>query len=108
MRNLAEHLDNSLKAFETSARLLRGALSPEDPSLFRGLVDQLLHHDEYLLLADYADYIACQDRVSQAYLDVSTWTKKSIENVARIGTFSSDRTIQHYATDIWGVKPVRR
>ena len=90
------------------AFIASGALSPEDPSLFRGLVDQLLHHDEYLLLADYADYIACQDRVSQAYLDVPTWTKKSIENVARIGTFSSDRTIQHYATDIWGVKPVRR
>jgi starch phosphorylase len=90
------------------AFIASGALSPEDPSLFRGLVDQLLTRDEYLLLADYADYIACQDRVSQAYLDGPTWTKKSIENVARIGTFSSDRTIQHYATDIWDVHPVRR
>ncbi len=68
----------------------------------------MLTRDDYLLLADYADYIACQHRVSQAYLDVPTWTKKSIENVARIGIFSSDRTIQHYATDIWGVHPVRR
>jgi len=90
------------------AFIASGALTPEDPSMFRGLVDDLLNHDEYLLLADYESYLACQDEVSAAYLDVPTWTKKSIENVARIGKFSTDRTIHQYASDIWGVKPVRR
>jgi starch phosphorylase len=85
-----------------------GALTPEEPTAFRGLVDDLLARDEYLLLADYADYVACQERVSQAYRDQATWTKKSILNVARMGKFSADRTIAEYARDIWHVKPVRR
>jgi starch phosphorylase len=85
-----------------------GALTPEEPAAFRGLVDDLLARDEYLLLADYASYVACQENVSQAYRDQATWTKKAILNVARMGKFSADRTIAEYARDIWHVKPVRR
>ena len=84
-----------------------GSFSPGEPDLFKPLVDSLLNHDEYMLLADYASYIACQDDVSKAYRDPALWTKMSILNVANIGKFSTDRTIREYANDIWGVVPVR-
>jgi len=57
--------------------------------------------------ADYASYVACQEQVSKTYRDPAAWTRKSILNVARMGKFSSDRTIQQYADEIWGVKPVK-
>ena len=59
-----------------------------------------------MVLADFASYINCQVLVSKLYRDHDEWTKKSIINVARIGKFSSDRTIHEYARDIWNVKSV--
>jgi starch phosphorylase len=83
-----------------------GAFSPGQPDLFKPLVHALLYQgDPYLLLADYAAYSACQERVSALYLDPEEWTRKSILNCARMGKFSSDRTIQEYARQIWGVEP---
>ncbi|MCK7577401.1 MAG: glycogen/starch/alpha-glucan phosphorylase [Chromatiales bacterium] len=67
---------------------------------------RLLDHDEYLLLADYQSYIDCQDRVSAAYRDQERWTRMSILNVARMGKFSSDRSIREYCEKIWKVQPV--
>jgi glycogen phosphorylase len=83
-----------------------GFFSNGDTELFRPLVDSLLHHDEYMLLADYRSYLSCQDRVSQAYKDRDTWTRMSILNAARMGKFSSDRTIREYCDEIWHVKSV--
>ncbi len=80
-----------------------GHFSPEEPGLFQPLVDSLLNWDEYMLLADYRAYVDCQDRVSRAYADLEQWTRMSILNVARIGYFSSDRTIHEYCRDIWSV-----
>ena len=82
-----------------------GLFSHGDRTLFRPLIDNLLWHDPYLLLADYASYIACQDEVSDAYRDSTRWTRMSILNVARMGKFSSDRTIAEYCRDIWKVAP---
>ncbi|NPV37684.1 Glycogen phosphorylase [Brevinematales bacterium NS] len=73
----------------------------EDPNLFKPLVDNLLYSDPYLCLADFQLYADCQKKVSEAYLDQVSWTRKSILNVARIGKFSSDRTIMEYNKDIW-------
>ena len=84
-----------------------GFFSPENPDLFKPIYDSLMNHDEYLLLADFDDYVACQDRVSEVYRDQNKWTEMAILNVARMGKFSSDRTIQEYCDDIWDVKPVR-
>jgi starch phosphorylase len=84
-----------------------GFFSPENPDLFKPIYDSLMNHDEYLLLADFDDYVACQDRVSEAYKDQNKWTEMAILNVARMGKFSSDRAIQEYCDDIWIVKPVR-
>jgi glycogen phosphorylase len=83
-----------------------GFFSNGDRELFRPLVDSLLTRDEYLLLADYQDYVDCQQRVSDAYRDRSNWTRMSILNSARVGRFSSDRSIREYCRDIWHVTPI--
>jgi starch phosphorylase len=83
-----------------------GHFSHGDTGLFAPLVDNLLHYDPFMLLADYQSYIDCQDRVSQAYRDPEHWTRMSILNTARMGKFSSDRSIREYCEDIWKVQPV--
>jgi starch phosphorylase len=84
-----------------------GAFAPHEPGLFRPIVESLLHHDEYMLLADFDAYVEAQEFASLAYRDTATWTRKSIWNVAHTGKFSTDRTIADYAREIWGLKPVR-
>jgi starch phosphorylase len=85
-----------------------GAFSHDQPDLFRPIVQSLLEGgDPYFLLADYAAYVECQERVAAAYRDPASWTRCSIRNAAGMGKFSSDRTIREYATEIWGVKAVR-
>ena len=66
----------------------------------------LTEHDPYFVLADYADYIATQDRVAVAYRDAEDWSRRSILTVARMGRFSSDRAIREYCRDIWEIGPV--
>jgi glycogen phosphorylase len=83
-----------------------GFFSRGDTELFRPLVDGLLYHDPYLLLADFRSYVDCQAKVSEAHRDTERWTRMSILNTARSGKFSSDRTIREYCADIWNVKPV--
>jgi starch phosphorylase len=94
--NLREVLDS----------LTSGELSHGDKNLFQPLVDSLLTNDDYMLLADYQSYIDCQDMVSLAYQNQEAWTRMSILNVARIGKFSSDRSIRDYCSDIWKTWPV--
>ncbi len=92
---------------------LRGALdliasghfSPGDKKLFQPLVDDLVRRDDYFVLADFQSYADCQKKVSEAWSDQQHWTKMSILNAARMGYFSSDRTIRDYSRDIWRVKP---
>jgi starch phosphorylase len=91
---------------EAVDRIAAGHFSRGDGNLFKPLVDSLLQHDEYLVLADYPSYVACQDRVSAAYRDPMSWTRMSILNTARSGKFSSDRSIRDYCERIWKVKPV--
>lgn len=81
-----------------------GFFSPERPDLFKHVVDKLLSNDSYLLLADFADYIKTQQTVEKLYLDKKAWAEKAILNVARMGKFSSDRTINQYAKEIWNAK----
>ena len=84
-----------------------GYFSPEQADLFRPIIDNLTQRgDNYLLLADYADYIAAQERVEALYRDQQQWTRRAILNVAGMGKFSSDRTINEYAEKIWGANPV--
>ena len=83
-----------------------GFFSRGDTELFKLMTDGLLHHDPYMLFADYQSYVDCQQRVSDTYRDTRRWTRMSILNAARSGKFSSDRTIQEYASRIWNIKPV--
>jgi starch phosphorylase len=84
-----------------------GALAGGDAALFRPLVENLLGEDPFLVLADYEAYVKCQDQVSALWRDQGEWTRKAILNVARMGKFSSDRSICEYAARIWKVEPVR-
>jgi starch phosphorylase len=92
---------------EVLVSLSTGEFSRGDRTLFEPLINSLLDRDDYMLLADYQSYIDCQDRVSAAYKDQEAWTQMSILNVARIGKFSSDRSIRDYCADIWKTWPVK-
>ena len=82
-----------------------GHFSRGDRGLFQPLIDGLIHHDPYFVLADFQSYIECQAKVSEAWADQDSWTKMSILNTARMGYFSSDRTIADYCRHIWRVEP---
>lgn len=89
--------------------IANGFFSVEEPDRYQAIFDNLLQKgDHYLLLADYASYIAAQDAVSALYQDQEEWSRRAILNVARVGKFSSDRTIGEYAKNIWHVAPAKR
>ncbi|NJL98195.1 MAG: glycogen/starch/alpha-glucan phosphorylase [Synechococcaceae cyanobacterium SM2_3_2] len=92
---------------EVIDRIRSGDFSNGDANLFRPLVESLLNQDTYMLMADYRSYIDCQDEVDQVYLDQERWTRMSILNATRMGSFSSDRTIRQYCDEIWGVQSVK-
>ncbi len=83
-----------------------GQFSHGDTEVFRPLMDNLRHDDPFLVCADYASYVECQDRVAAAWQDRDAWSRMSILNTARSGKFSSDRAITEYCDDIWNVGPV--
>ena len=78
-----------------------GAFSPGEPQRYRALVDGLLNRDAYLLLADFADYVATQARVDALYRDAAGWNASVIRNVAGMGFFSTDRTVAEYSAKVW-------
>jgi len=87
-------------------QMASGAFSRGDKDMFAPLVADLLERDEYMVLADFASYMECQDRAVAAYEDRQRWTRLSILNVARLGMFSSDRAIREYCGNIWNI-PVK-
>ncbi|MFK7745154.1 MAG: glycogen/starch/alpha-glucan phosphorylase [Roseobacter sp.] len=98
-------------AIEASPRLMRvlnqiasGVFSGKDKDRFAGLVDGLYNHDYFLVTCDFDSYFAAQRDVDAAFQDRASWTKMAALNTARVGWFSSDRTISGYANDIWKVK----
>ncbi len=105
--NPMDYYNANAELKEVIDRIASGYFSPENPDLFKPLVDGLMYKDEYLLFADYQSYIECQEKVSQAYRNQENWTRMSILNSARSGFFSSDRTIQEYCQEIWEVEPVK-
>ncbi|MCW8961996.1 MAG: glycogen/starch/alpha-glucan phosphorylase [Ignavibacteriaceae bacterium] len=103
------------KTFYNSNQMLKRVIdmiaqdffSKKEPGIFKSIVDSLLGIDYYCLLADYQSYVDAQDEVSKLYLNTEEWTKKTILNVARVGKFSSDRSIREYAEKIWKVEPIK-
>jgi starch phosphorylase len=101
------HYEADAELRQVIDEIASGRFSPGAPGLFQPLVDSLLAHDEYMLLADYRPYVECHERVARAYEDQEAWTRMSILTVARMGHFSSDRTVREYCRDIWRIEPRR-
>ncbi|MCI8342343.1 MAG: glycogen/starch/alpha-glucan phosphorylase [Firmicutes bacterium] len=102
------NMDQSLRLVLT--QLINGTFD-KNMDLFRDIYDSLLNGhgsraDEYFVLADFAEYKKAQERIGEAYKDKARWARMAIMNTAKSGKFSSDRTIQQYADEIWGIKPV--
>jgi glycogen phosphorylase len=102
----AAYIEKDPELAEAIHLIASGHFSHGDTEVFRSLVDNLRQHDSFLVLADYADYVACQDMVAEAWKDQEKWTRMSILNTARAGKFSSDRAIREYCDEIWNVGPV--
>ncbi len=105
------NIDQDIRAVLT--QLVNGYYSPENPELFREIYNSLLDSngveraDQYFILKDFRSYEAAQKRVEEAYIDQTRWAKASILNVASTGKFSSDRTIEEYAKEIWNLDKVK-
>jgi starch phosphorylase len=102
----AAYIEKDPELSEVIHLIASGHFSHGDTEVFRSLVDNLCQHDPFLVLADYADYVACQDKVTEAWKDPEQWTRMSILNTARAGKFSSDRAIREYCDEIWKVRSV--
>ncbi|MBV9318322.1 MAG: glycogen/starch/alpha-glucan phosphorylase, partial [Mycobacterium sp.] len=83
-----------------------GRFSRGDTEVFGPLVESLSQHDTFFVIADYAAYVRCHERVSAAWRDSDAWARMSILNTARSGKFSSDRAIAEYCDEIWNVPPL--
>jgi starch phosphorylase len=103
----AHRVAGNAELSEAMELIASGHFSHGDREVFRPLVENLLNSDPFLVLADYADYVQCQERVSAAWNEADRWTRMSILNTARAGKFSSDRSIRDYCEGIWKISPVR-
>jgi starch phosphorylase len=102
-----QYVERDAQLRDTLALISSGEFSRGDRDSFAPLVDNLVRADPFLVLADYADYVACQERVTAAWREPELWTRMSIANSARSCKFSSDRAIREYCDKIWRVKPAR-
>lgn len=105
--NPRSHYENNPMLKRVIDMIASNYFSQNEPGIFEPIIHELLNADYYCLLADYQSYIETQDKVSKLYIDQDNWTKMAIFNVARIGKFSSDRSVTEYANKIWKVKPVK-
>ena len=80
--------------------------TPDEPGVLSMLRDNLYYNDPFLCLADFQSYSDCQKKVDAAFREKARWAKMAILNTARMGKFSSDRTIREYARDIWNLESV--
>ncbi|WNG90207.1 glycogen/starch/alpha-glucan phosphorylase [Mycobacterium sp. ITM-2016-00317] len=100
------HVESDPELAAVLELIASGEFTQGDTEVLRPIVDNLLHHDPFLVLADYRAYVDCQDDVSRVWLDRDAWSRMSIRNTARSGKFSSDRAIRQYCDEIWGVGPM--
>lgn len=103
-----EHYEQNPMLRDVIDFIASGELARGDSDLFRPIVENLLNDDPFLLLADYQAYIDAQDRVNGLWRDTQAWTRSSILNSARMGKFSSDRSIRDYCERVWKIEPRSR
>jgi starch phosphorylase len=107
--NPRDRYDNDASVREVMDALASDRFCPNEHGLFRWIFDELVHRgDRYYHIADFPDYIATQQVISGEYRKEEIWWRKAILNVARIGKFSSDRTVTEYARDIWHIGPFEK
>ncbi|HDY7392852.1 TPA: glycogen phosphorylase [Klebsiella pneumoniae] len=103
-----EYYEQDEELHQALTQIGTGVFSPAEPGRYRDLLDSLINFgDNYQVLADYRSYVDCQDRVDELYQNPEEWAYKAMLNIANMGYFSSDRTIQEYAKYIWHIDPVR-
>ncbi len=96
-------IEDSKELAQALNAIASGVFSPDDPDRYKGLVEGIYEHDWFMVAADFDSYADAQRAVDARWQDQAQWAEKAIYNVARMGWFSSDRTIREYATDIWKV-----
>jgi len=96
-------IDSSTRLKEALDSIATGVFSPDDPNRYRDLIGGLYDHDWFMVARDFDAYVAAQAEVDALWADKAKWTAMAIRNTARVGFFSSDRTIRQYAAEIWGV-----
>jgi starch phosphorylase len=94
-------IEGSPELSQALAAISSGVFSPDDPQRYRELMDGLYQHDWFMVAADFDAYAQAQRDVDQIWTNQSDWYTKTINNTARMGWFSSDRTIRQYADEIW-------
>ena len=106
--NPRKYYDDDPELHLVLTQIATGAFSPEEPNRYTSLFDSLVNlGDHYQLLADYRSYVDTQEKVDALYRHPDEWTRKTLLNIANMGYFSSDRTIEEYADEIWHIKPIR-
>ncbi|CNI35546.1 MULTISPECIES: glycogen phosphorylase [Yersinia] len=106
--NPRKYYDDDPELHQVLTQIATGAFSPEEPNRYTSLFDSLVNlGDHYQLLADYRSYVDTQEKVDRLYRHPDEWTRKTLLNIANMGYFSSDRTIEEYADEIWHIKPIR-
>ncbi|XP_072345876.1 glycogen phosphorylase, liver form [Scyliorhinus torazame] len=103
--NASQYYENFPELKGVVDQIADGYFSPNQPELFRDILNMLFHHDRFKVFADFESYVNTQEKVNQLYQNPREWTKVVIKNIASSGKFSSDRAITEYARDIWGVEP---
>jgi starch phosphorylase len=99
--NPREIIEKSPELSQALNAIASGVFSPDDRSRFQTLIDGIYNHDWFMVAADFDAYAAAQRSVDQIWTDPKSWYSKTIRNTARMGWFSSDRTIRQYASEIW-------
>ncbi|KAJ1348130.1 hypothetical protein KIN20_003359 [Parelaphostrongylus tenuis] len=103
--NAEEFINKSPVLKQVIEQIEAGMFTPEQPDQLHDLTNSLRHHDRFLVCADFDAYVACQDKVAEAYRDQQKWSRMALMNIASTGKFSTDRTIAEYAREIWGIEP---
>ena len=94
--------EQNLQLKKTVDAIATGEFSKGEPQRYRALMDNLLNRDTYMLMADFADYVATQARVDSLFGDADAWAACALRNIAGMGAFSTDRTIREYVENVWG------
>ncbi|WP_413676119.1 glycogen phosphorylase [Pantoea dispersa] len=106
--NPRKYYEEDAELHQALTQIASGVFSPQEPGRYRNLFDALVNFgDHYQLLADYRSYVDTQDKVDKLYRQPEEWQRRAALNIANMGYFSADRTIQEYADEIWHISPVR-